>query len=96
VNRIGQDADTVWATYLSVVGTIDEHFDRIVEAKREVTSAVLDGTTNEETREGIATALIQAMVESGDLPAEMLNDIGIAKTAKVVQPKSHTTGDEDE
>ena len=84
VNRIGQDADTVWAIYLSVVGTIDEKFDRIVEGKREVTSAILDGNTNKETRDGIAKALLQAMVEAGELPAEMLKDIGIAK------PKSHT------
>ncbi len=90
VNRIGQDSETVWATYLSVVSTIDEKFDRIVEEKREVTSAVLDGTTNDETRDGIAKALLQAMVEAGDLPEEMLDDIGIAK------PKTHAPKDEDE
>tara|TARA_B100000287_G_scaffold188733_1_gene178400 strand:- start:4274 stop:6787 length:2514 start_codon:yes stop_codon:yes gene_type:complete len=71
VNRIGQDSDTVWATYLSVAGTIDEKFDRIVEAKRQDIKAVLDGGDIIE-REGIAKALLEAMVEAGELPEEML------------------------
>lgn len=90
VNRIGQDADTVHAVYLSVVGTIDEKFDRIVEDKREVVSAILDGTTHEEgTKSGVAKALLQAMVDAGDIPAGMMKDIGVAK------PKSHI-GEEEE
>ena len=71
VNRIGQDSDTVWATYLSVAGTIDEKFDRIVEAKRQDIKAVLDGGDIIE-REGIAKALLEAMVEAGELPEDML------------------------
>ncbi|RZD54487.1 MAG: hypothetical protein CXT67_00290 [Methanobacteriota archaeon] len=90
VNRIGQDADLVHAVYLSVVGTIDEKFDRIVEEKREVVSAILDGTTHEEgTKSGVAKALLQAMVDAGDIPAGMMNDIGVAK------PKTHTGEDEE-
>ena len=78
VNRIGQDSDTVWATYLSVAGTIDERFDRIVEQKREVVSAVLDGG-DMEARQGIAVALLEAMVEAGELPADMLKEVGVAR-----------------
>ena len=79
VNRIGQDSDTVWATYLSVAGTIDERFDRIVEQKREVVSAVLDGG-DMEMRQGLAVALLEAMIDAGELPADMLQNIGVAKS----------------
>ena len=43
VHRIGQDSSSVHAVYLSCINTIDEHFDRVVESKREVVKAVLDG-----------------------------------------------------
>ena len=90
VNRIGQDADLVHAVYLSVVGTIDEKFDRIVEEKREVVSAILDGTTHVEgAKSGVAKALLQAMIDAGDIPAGMIKDIGVAK------PKSHTKEEEE-
>ena len=81
INRIGQDAETVWAVYLSVAGTIDERFDRIVEEKRKVVSAVLDGGDIGEERDGIATALLQAMIDAGDIPADILWD--------GEKPKSH-------
>jgi SWI/SNF-related matrix-associated actin-dependent regulator 1 of chromatin subfamily A len=68
VYRIGQESDSVHAVYLSVAKTIDEKFNAVVEAKREVVKAVLDGGDMEE-REGIANALIQSMIDSGDLPA---------------------------
>ena len=71
VNRIGQESDTVWATYISVKGTIDEKFDAVIEAKRRVVKAVLDGGDMGE-REGIAKALIKSMVEAGDLPESFL------------------------
>ena len=86
VNRIGQDADTVWAVYLSVSGTIDERFDRIVEEKRQVVRSILDGGEIGEERAGIAKALLEAMVEAGDIPASMLS-------AHI--PKTHT-GEEEE
>lgn len=84
VNRIGQDSDTVWATYLSVAGTIDERFDRIVQEKRQVVSAILDGGDIGQ-RTGIAKALLQSMVDAGEMPADMLNDMGFSKT----KPKKH-------
>lgn len=86
INRIGQDAETVWAVYLSVAGTIDERFDRIVEEKRKVVSAVLDGGDIGEERDGIAIALLQAMIDAGDIPADILWD--------GKKPKSH--GEEEE
>ena len=88
--RIGATGDTVWATYLSVVGTIDEKFDRIVEAKREITSAILDGGEVGEDRAGIAVALLEAMVEAGEIPADMLKHMGGSK------PKSHDKKEEEE
>ncbi len=69
VYRIGQDSDSVHAVYLSVAKTIDEKFNYVIEEKRKVVKAVLDGGSMEE-REGIANALIQSMIASGDLPAE--------------------------
>lgn len=68
VYRIGQESDSVHAVYLSVARTIDEKFNQVIEEKRKVVKAVLDGGDMEE-REGIANALIQSMIDSGDLPA---------------------------
>ena len=48
--------------------TIDEKFNQVIEDKRKVVKAVLDGGDLNE-REGIANALIQSMIDSGDLPA---------------------------
>ena len=79
VCRLGQGSETVWATYLSVAGTIDERFDRIVEQKREVVSAVLDGGDMEQ-RQGLAVTLLKEMIEAGELPADMLQHIGVAKS----------------
>jgi len=74
VNRIGQDSNSVHAVYLSVADTIDERFNMVVEAKRQVVKAVLDGGDMEE-REGIANMLIQSMIEAGDLPADFLQNM---------------------
>ena len=74
VNRIGQDSNSVHAVYLSVANTIDEKFNLVVEAKREVVKAVLDGGDLEK-REGMANMLIQSMIESGDLPADFLQNM---------------------
>ena len=67
VLRIGQEADSVHAIYLSCAGTIDEHFDRIIEVKREVVSAVLDGG-DEVERAGIVSALLTKMHEHEGFP----------------------------
>ena len=67
VNRIGQESNSVQAVYLTVTGTIDEKFNAVVEEKRKVIQAVLDGGGMDE-REGIAKMLIQSMIASGDLP----------------------------
>ena len=74
VNRIGQDSNSVHAVYLSVADTIDERFNMVVEAKRQVVKAVLDGG-DVEKREGIANMLIQSMIEAGDLPADFLENM---------------------
>ena len=76
VNRIGQDAETVHAVYLSVAGTIDEKFNTVVEEKRRVIQSILDGGDVVE-RQGIAKALLESMVEAGELPADMIRDIGV-------------------
>lgn len=60
VYRIGQESDNVHAVYLSCVGTIDEHFDRVVEAKRQVVKAVLDGGDMEQ-RKGLVKELVQKL-----------------------------------
>ena len=67
VNRIGQDSSSVHAVFLTVAGTIDEKFNAVVEAKREVIKSILDGGDLDD-RKGIATMLLQQMVEDGDLP----------------------------
>jgi SNF2 family DNA or RNA helicase len=60
VYRIGQESDSVHAVYLSCVGTIDEHFDRVVEQKRQVVKAVLDGGDVEE-RQSLVKELVERM-----------------------------------
>ena len=76
VNRIGQEAETVHAVYLSVTGTIDEKFNSVVEEKRAVIQSILDGGDAVE-RQGIAKALLESMVDAGDIPKEMLRDLGV-------------------
>ena len=63
VYRIGQDSDSVHAVYLSCIGTIDEHFDRIVEQKRTVVKAVLDGSTTEDGRQTLLNDLLDRLME---------------------------------
>ena len=62
VYRMGQESQHVHAVYLSCVGTIDEHFDRVVEQKRAVVKAVLDGG-NVEQRKGLISELVKRMKE---------------------------------
>jgi SWI/SNF-related matrix-associated actin-dependent regulator 1 of chromatin subfamily A len=75
INRIGQDAQTVHAVYLSVKGTIDERFHRLIEEKREVTKSVLDGG-DIEARKGIASSILNEMIDAGEIPAQMLELLG--------------------
>jgi len=63
VYRIGQDSDNVHAIYLSCLGTIDEHFDRIVEQKRSVVKAVLDGSSTETGRQTLLNDLLERLRE---------------------------------
>ena len=65
IYRIGQESDSVHAIYFSCMGTIDEHFDRVVEAKRQVVKAVLDGTTNETDRSSIVAELLDRLQAEG-------------------------------
>ena len=60
VYRIGQESQHVHAVYLSCAGTIDEHFDRVVEEKRAVVKAILDGG-NLEQRKGIVSELVKKL-----------------------------------
>ena len=60
VHRIGQDSGHVHAVYISCAGTIDEHFDRVVEAKRQVVKAVLDGGDVEQ-RKGLVKELVKKL-----------------------------------
>ena len=53
--------------FLTVAGTIDEKFNAVVEAKREVIKSILDGGDLDD-RKGIAIMLLKQMVEDGDLP----------------------------
>ena len=71
VNRIGQDSSSVHAVYLTVADTIDEKFNDVVEQKRQVIKAILDGGDMDD-RKGIATMLLKKMVEDGDLPKEFI------------------------
>jgi len=71
VNRIGQDAQTVHALYFTVEGTIDERFHQLIEQKRAVVKAVLDGG-DEVDRSKITRALLQDMVDAGEIDASIL------------------------
>jgi len=74
VSRIGaEDKDTVWAVYLTVENTIDAKFNRIVESKRKEIKAILDGGEIWE-RTSILNDLLKAMVDSGELPKDVLSE----------------------
>ena len=67
VYRIGQESNAVQAVYLSAMGTVDEHFDEVVEEKRKVVKAVLDGGTVDE-RKGIVKDLLKRMQDYDGFP----------------------------
>jgi superfamily II DNA or RNA helicase len=71
VNRIGQDASTVWAVYLTVPSTIDEKFNNVIETKRVSIKSILDGGEIGK-RNSIVFDLLNEMVESGDVDAKVL------------------------
>ena len=74
IRRIGAEGkDSVLATYIGVIGTIDQHFDRVIESKRQVVQGVLDGNQNEVERANIANEILKSMIESGDLPESMMS-----------------------
>jgi len=60
VYRIGQESQHVHAVYLSCAGTIDEHFDRVVEAKRAVVKSILDGGDVKQ-RKGLVSELVKRL-----------------------------------
>tara|TARA_R100000234_G_scaffold669_1_gene529 strand:- start:545 stop:2539 length:1995 start_codon:yes stop_codon:yes gene_type:complete len=60
VYRIGQESQHVHAVYLSCAGTIDEHFDRVVEQKRSVVKSILDGGDVEQRR-GLISELVKKL-----------------------------------
>jgi len=73
--RIGATGETVWAVYLTVENTIDVKFKNLIEQKRSVIKSIIDG--GEEGQRGqIVKDLLQAMVDAGEIPAEMMESIG--------------------
>jgi len=70
VYRIGQESQSVSAVYLSVVNSIDEHFDRVVEAKREVVRAVLDGGDVQE-RQSLVKELVKRLKQQNGWTMEL-------------------------
>ena len=69
VNRIGQDAETVWAVYLTVSGSIDEKFNNVIEEKRQVIKGILDGGEIGQ-RNAVVSELLKAMIADGNKHAE--------------------------
>ena len=65
VHRIGQESNNVHSVYLSCMNTVDEHFDRVVEQKRQVVKAVLDGGDVEE-RKSLVKELVKRMKADRD------------------------------
>jgi len=65
IHRIGQDSSNVHSVYLSCINTVDEHFDRVVEQKRQVVKAVLDGGDVEE-RKSLVKELVKKMKADRD------------------------------
>ena len=75
VHRIGQESSSVHSVYLSCMNTIDEHFDRVVEQKRQVVKAVLDGGDVEE-RKSLVKELVKKMKADRDWKwEEVMNDV---------------------
>ena len=68
INRIGQDAETVWAVYLTVSGSIDEKFNNVIEAKRQVIKGILDGGEIGK-RNAVVNELLKAMMADGNTNA---------------------------
>ena len=74
VHRIGQDSDSVHAVYLTAHGTIDDKFYELVEEKRKVLKATLDGG-DEKQREQLIKGLLQDMVGQGHISEETFHNL---------------------
>ena len=74
VHRIGQDSDSVHAVYLTAHGTIDDKFYELVEEKRKVLKATLDGG-DEKQREQLIKGLLQDMVGQGHISEEPFHNL---------------------
>ena len=74
VHRIGQDSDSVHAVYLTAHGTIDDKFYELVEEKRKVLRATLDGG-DEKQRGLLIKGLLQDMVGQGHISEETFHNL---------------------
>lgn len=61
--RIGQFAESVSATYLVALGTIDEYFAELVERKRSIMSQVLDGKESTWDESNIIKELTEKLIQ---------------------------------
>ena len=82
VNRIGQESQSVSAVYLTARDTIDEMFNTVVEAKRAIVKAVLDGGGDED-RSTIIADLLKEMAAKGQIPSGMADALLGKKEKKV-------------
>ena len=64
VHRMGQQADSVNAYYLIAPNTIEERISELIDEKRKVIEAVLDGNEVEEAK--LLTALLGSMMEENE------------------------------
>ena len=65
---------SVSAVYLTARDTIDEMFNAVVEEKRLVVQAVLDGGSVDD-HSGIIAELLQQMADKGQIPAGMADSL---------------------
>ena len=66
IRRIGQESSHCHQVFLSVDGSIDQHFDAVIRGKQSVVTAALDGDTERRAEGAIVSDLLKRLIEDNN------------------------------
>tara|TARA_R110002020_G_scaffold14091_5_gene50193 strand:- start:2252 stop:4690 length:2439 start_codon:yes stop_codon:yes gene_type:complete len=66
IRRIGQESSHCHQVFLSVDGSIDQHFDAVIRGKQSVVTAALDGDTERRAEGAIVSDLLKKLIEDNN------------------------------
>jgi len=66
IRRIGQTSEHCHQVFLSVDGSIDQHFDKVIRAKQSVVTAALDGDPERRAEGAIVSDLLEQLIKDNN------------------------------